>query len=935
MPPGRGSLALIALLVGGQPVAAQVVYDGSLGPPGAAPTRSDLPGFDLDYLVTYDESLPDTVRHGVRIGNNLFQSLSEFSVLRPAGSRTSASFQALDGAGGPLALSNLIVRVTGGEPSRIEGVLRSEVPGADVYLLNPAGVLFQGSGALESQLDVPASLYVATADGLRFEDGSLFEVDDLASPTLSAADPTAFGFLGGNPAGITIDASLPFGTVSGATLTLAAGHVTLSNESILSAASGVAQVAAVGDAAAEVPLDVQNWAVADAPTGALGTIEVVGDSALLTAGASASDPQGRIVLRGGRLVIDDSRVSSGGNAGPAQLALDVEIADEVIVRNDSRLQVSTDAAAGAGGGRLSTRRLEVRDDITRVGVRTQGAAAAAAPFVIQADEILVADGGLLTTENRQLAPGGELIVLAETLEVRDGGRIEGATVLGNGQGGDLRIATDRLLVTRTPGSDRTGEIRTISVNGGDSGDIRITANDIVVEEESQVASLSGSRGDGGDITIATGSLRLASGGQIRTTTETDRDAGRLNIDATGAVEIAGDGGDPAIPSGLFARSGSATGAGAGDGGALTLTAGSLHLSGNAAISTRSFGSGAAGALTIGRDADPVEVVSLEGDANGTPEIATRSVDGGGEALSVHAGRLELLGGGALASSTFGSGNAGAIEVTADSVLLSGRDASGDESALLSETTSPDIDAGDGGAIRIVASGGVELLAGGLVSAKSRGPGDAGSVEIDAGGDVHLANGRVETQSPGSAGGNIAIASDRELLLVDSAVTASVLGRAGEGDAGNVTLVAPFVVLNHSAVLATAMLGDGGDIRIGANAFLESTDSEVNASSDLGIDGVIAKPAPDTTLIGGLARLPASFLDATALLRQHCAARASGSGSFVVAGRDGPAASPTRPLSATMPLPEGSGDALLPVVPLADRLALHPAIDCAAFEGAAP
>jgi len=85
------------------------------------------------------------------------------------------------------------------------------------------------------------------------------------------------------------------------------------------------------------------------------------------------------------------------------------------------------------------------------------------------------------------------------------------------------------------------------------------------------------------------------------------------------------------------------------------------------------------------------------------------------------------------------------------VLLSGRDASGDESAILSETVSTDLDAGDGGAIRIDAAGDVQILAGGLVSARSQGSGDAGDIRIDAGGTTLLVSGRVVTEAPGSSG----------------------------------------------------------------------------------------------------------------------------------------------------------------------------------------
>ena len=43
---------------------------------------------------------------------------------------------------GPDAIRNVISRVTGGDPSDINGTLRSTIQGADFYFLNPAGVMF-------------------------------------------------------------------------------------------------------------------------------------------------------------------------------------------------------------------------------------------------------------------------------------------------------------------------------------------------------------------------------------------------------------------------------------------------------------------------------------------------------------------------------------------------------------------------------------------------------------------------------------------------------------------------------------------------------------------------------------------------------------------------------------------------------------------------
>ena len=75
------------------------------------------------------------------------------------------------------------------------------MPGADLYLVNPSGIVF-GPGA---RLDVPGSFHAATADELRFKDGARFSAREPAKGTLTVAAPESFGFLGGRPGAITVD----------------------------------------------------------------------------------------------------------------------------------------------------------------------------------------------------------------------------------------------------------------------------------------------------------------------------------------------------------------------------------------------------------------------------------------------------------------------------------------------------------------------------------------------------------------------------------------------------------------------------------------------------------------------------------------------------------------------------------------------------------
>jgi filamentous hemagglutinin family protein len=158
--------------------AAEVVTDGSLG------AKARLSGKDVKIPA----------RLGQVGGHNLFHSFQRFGIA--AGDK--ATFT------GPDRLKNVIARVTGGERSTIDGTLASTVRGADLWLLNPAGILF-GPGA---RLDVKGSFHASTADELRFADGKVFSALAPGGSVLSVAEPQAFGFLGARPGPISVDGSV-------------------------------------------------------------------------------------------------------------------------------------------------------------------------------------------------------------------------------------------------------------------------------------------------------------------------------------------------------------------------------------------------------------------------------------------------------------------------------------------------------------------------------------------------------------------------------------------------------------------------------------------------------------------------------------------------------------------------------------------------------
>jgi filamentous hemagglutinin family protein len=153
---------------------------------------------------------------GRQVGGNLFHSFGAFGLNRGE----TATFNGP--VSGP-AVANVIGRVTGGATSSIDGTVRSAMPGANLYLINPAGVVF-GPNA---RVDVAGSFHASSADYLRFQDGARFQATNPDASTLTSAPPAAFGFLTPNPRPVTVDRAT-LGTPAGGTLGLVGGPVTIS-----------------------------------------------------------------------------------------------------------------------------------------------------------------------------------------------------------------------------------------------------------------------------------------------------------------------------------------------------------------------------------------------------------------------------------------------------------------------------------------------------------------------------------------------------------------------------------------------------------------------------------------------------------------------------------------------------------------------------------
>src|SRR4030095_8642203 len=126
-----GIVALLTLCA--HPLFGGVVFDGSFGRAGLAP-------FTNSHGTT---NVMSSASFGTQRGGNLFQSFSQFNL----NNSQSATFT------GPPNVHNILARVTSGTRSSIDGRINSDIPGANLFFMNPAGVVF----GKDAQLNVSGS----------------------------------------------------------------------------------------------------------------------------------------------------------------------------------------------------------------------------------------------------------------------------------------------------------------------------------------------------------------------------------------------------------------------------------------------------------------------------------------------------------------------------------------------------------------------------------------------------------------------------------------------------------------------------------------------------------------------------------------------------------------------------------------------------------
>jgi filamentous hemagglutinin family protein len=468
-----------------------------------------------------------------------------------------------------------------------------------------------------------------------------------------------------------------------------------------------------------------------------------------------------------------------------------------------------------------------------------------------------------------------------------------------GQGGDISITTGSLSFTNG------GEVTTSTRGNGNAGNITITARDAVSFDgvgstgfpSGAFGTVSlGGFGQGGDINVTAGSLSLTNGGYINTSTFGQGEAGNITITAKDRISFDGESSD-----GITSSASSAVASGAiGQGGDIRITTGAFSLTNGASVDVSTSGRGTAGSITItAREA--VSFDRVGGSPTGAFSSVSRGAIGRGGDISINTGALSLISGGAVVASTFGQGDAGNITITAkDRVSFNGVSSTGSPSGAGSTVESGAV--GQGGSITV----NTELFSitdGGTLSASSLGQGDAGNLEVNAR-QLRLDNqGAIAAQTASGQGGNITLQVLDLLLLRRGSSISTTAGTAqAGGDGGNITFTGKFIVAvpnENSDITANAFTGSGGRVEITTQGIFGiqfrpqlTPLSDITASSEFGVAGVVAINTPDVDPSRGLVQLPVDLTDASRLIVQTCPTGDAAANQFIITGRGGLPPSPS-------------------------------------------
>ncbi|MEM9006180.1 MAG: filamentous hemagglutinin N-terminal domain-containing protein [Cyanobacteria bacterium P01_F01_bin.86] len=595
--------------------------------------------------------------------------------------------------GEPEGVTRIFSRVTGNSPSEIQGTL-GVLGSSDLFFINSNGILF----GPEAQLQVGGSFIASTANTIQFPDGFVFSSidEDLTSP-LTITVPIGLGLQNASPITVQNIGREVVGSIFTDELSQQTGLAVLPNQTIALIGG---DINLEGGILRTPGGDVEIGSVKDG---------IVNPS---TSPSGINFDYGKVTSFGALTLAQLSLIeTSGAPAGRVRFTgSDISLQDGSLafVRNfgegvPGNIEVSASESFEIGPSDLS--------ELLLSGLYSDNFGARGPDVLVTAPNISILNGGRIFTNNYNAGLSGNIVINARnSLQVDGFNALSERLVsfvtsngIGSADSGNLTLNAREVRVLNG------AQVGTIAADGAPRA-VDVSADTIVVEgslpislKPSILGITTAGTGDSDQLSIEANTIQVLNGGAIGTTSIGDGDAGDTVITAKESVEVSG-----AFPGAVNPSS-------------IDSSVTAINPITRVFLSVRpSMGlDGRAGSISI-------ETPQLFVQNGGAIRVQN---DGPGDAgnLNVDAESIQIRSGGQVVATTSG-GDGGSINISSDSLLLA------DQSAISATA----VEEGRGGNVT-VNSAAIALIGNSRISANA---------ELGSGGQVMITSGTL-LQSPES------------------------------------------------------------------------------------------------------------------------------------------------------------------------------------------
>lgn len=430
--------------------------------------------------------------------------------------------------------------------------------------------------------------------------------------------------------------------------------------------------------------------------------------------------------------------------------------------------------------------------------------------------------------------------------------------------GNIKLTAPQIDITNATISANTDSI-------GNAGNIDIQTTNLSLTDRAKMSADSNGAGKSGIITVnAKESLNIQNGALISSNSNAQGDGGTVAIN-TQTLHL--DGKNTNEFTGIAANA-----TGSGQAGQVNVQATSVNIESGAEINSSTFGEGSANAVTLITQDLTIDGKNNTAGATGIGSNANPNSKGNAGNIAITANTIHLINGGEINSSTSGLGNAGHIEVDATSIAIDGQNNQTQVTGIHSDTSAVtagkggevDVNAdvltiantgtigsnsfgsGDAGAVKVDANT-IDINGHGSaddrftgISSNTFAQGDAGKVSVTAGMLTLTEKGRItsNTNADGNAG-DVNVFAKR--IDIDGNNNGTYTGIAsntytGKGNAGTVNVNAPLINITNAGRITTNTRGRGnaGNLNIYANTL------NIDAQNSDYLAGISSAASPEST-----------------------------------------------------------------------------------------